>query len=80
MPTAFVLIKGEEGAEDKIKSNLDGKDTVSEIQSTVGHYDFIAKITSPDVDHLDEIIGEIHSNDKVRSTKVLRLNEAVEAA
>ena len=80
MPTAFVLIKGEEGAEDKIKSNLDEKDTVSEIQSTIGHYDFVAKITSPDVDHLDEIIGEIHGNDKVRSTKVLRLNEAVEAA
>ena len=80
MPTAFVLIKCEEGAEDRIMSNLDGKDTIREIQPTVGHYDFVAKITSPDIELLDELIGEIHCNDKVRSTNVLRLNEAVEAA
>ena len=59
-------------------SNLDRKDTIHEIQPTVGHYDFIAKITSPDMEHLDEVIVEIHCNDKVRSTKVLRLNETVE--
>jgi len=80
MPTAFVLIKCEEGAEDRIMRNLDGKNMVREIQSTVGHYDLIAKITSPDIEHLDEVIGEIHCNDKVHSTKVLRLNEAAEAA
>ena len=80
MPTAFVLIKCEEGAEDKIMSKISGKDTVREMQSTIGHYDFVAKLTSPDVEHLDEAIGEIHCNDKVRSTNVLRLNEAVEAA
>jgi len=79
MPTAFVLIKCDEGAEGRIMSNLDRKDTIHEIQPTVGHYDFVAKITSPDMERLDEIIGEIHCNDKVRSTKVLRLNEAVEA-
>ena len=79
MPTAFVLIKCEEGAEGRILSNLDRKDTIHEIQPTVGHYDFVAKITSPDMEHLDKVIGEIHCNDKVRSTKVLRLNEAVEA-
>ena len=61
-------------------SKLDGKDTIREIQPTVGHYDFVAKITSPDIELLDELIGEIHCNDKVRSTNVLRLNEAVEAA
>jgi len=80
MPTAFVLIKCEDGAEERIMRNLDRKDTIRELQPTVGHYDFVAKITSPDIEHLDEIIGEIHCNDKVRSTKVLRLNEAVEAA
>jgi len=80
MPTAFVLIKCEEGAEARIMSKLDGKDTIREIQPTVGHYDFVAKITSPDIELLDELIGEIHCNDKVRSTNVLRLNEAVEAA
>jgi DNA-binding Lrp family transcriptional regulator len=80
MPTAFVLIKCEEGAEGRIMSNIHGKDTIKEIQPTVGHYDLVAKITTPDVEHLDEVIGEIHCNNKVHSTKVLRLNEAVEAA
>ena len=56
------------------------KNSVREIQPTVGHYDFVAKITSPDVDRLDEIIEEIHRNDKIRSTNVLRLNETAEAA
>jgi len=46
----------------------------------VGHYDFVAKVTSPDMEHLDELIGEIRCNDKVRSTNVLRLNEGAEAA
>jgi len=80
IPTAFVLIKCEDGAETKIRHSLDKKNTIKEFQPTVGHYDFIAKITSPDTKRLDEIIGEIHSNDKVRSTNVLRLNEAVEVA
>ena len=80
MPTAFVLIKCEEGAEGRIMKNLDGKDTIREIQPTVGHYDLIAKITCPDGEHLDEEIREIIYNDKVRSTNVLRLNEAVETA
>ena len=68
MPTAYVLIKCEEGAEGKIIANLNQKDTIHEIQPTVGHYDFIAKVTSPDMEHLDELIGEIRCNDKVRST------------
>jgi DNA-binding Lrp family transcriptional regulator len=80
MPAAFVLIKCEEGAEVRIMNNLHGSDTISEIQPTVGHYDFVAKIISPDIDHLNEIIREILCNDKIRSTNVLRLNEAVEAA
>ena len=80
MPTAFVLIKCEEGAEEKIMNKIDRKDAVSEIQPTVGHYDFVAKITSKNIENLDEIIGEIHCNEKIRSTNVLRLNETAEAA
>ena len=80
MPTAYVLIRCEEGAEGKIMSKLDGKDMIREIQPTVGHYDLVAKITSPDMDDLDKIIEEIYDNEKVHSTKILRLNEAVEAA
>jgi DNA-binding Lrp family transcriptional regulator len=77
MPTAYVLIKCKDGAQGRITSNLGGKDTIREIQPTVGHYDFVAKITSPDIEHLDQVIGEIHYNDKVRSTKILRLNESL---
>jgi DNA-binding Lrp family transcriptional regulator len=80
MPTAYVLIKCDEGSEKKIMGKFHGKDTIREIQPTVGHYDFVAKITSPDMDQLDEIIAKIHRNDKVRSTNVLRLNESVEYA
>ena len=80
MPTAFVLIRCEEGAEKRIMRKYNGKNSVSEIQPTVGHYDFVAKIASPDVDRLDEIIEEIHCNDKVRLTNVLRLSEPVETA
>ncbi len=50
---------------------LDKADVVMDIQPTVGHYDLIAKITSPSTEHLNETIEEIHENDKVRSTKVL---------
>ena len=80
MPTAYVLIKCEDGAEGRIMHNLNQNDTIHEIQPTVGHYDFIAKVTSSDMERLDEIIGEIHCNNKVRSTNVLRLNEVIEAA
>lgn len=80
MPTAFVLIRCEEGAEDKIMDNFRGKDIIKEIQPTIGHYDFVAKITSPDVEHLDKVIGTIRGDDKVRSTKVLTLYDASETA
>jgi len=80
LPTAFVLIKCQEGSEGSIMSNLNRKDMIREIKPTVGHYDFIAKVTTPDMEHLDKVIGEIRYNDKVRSTNVLRLHESVEAA
>jgi len=80
MPTAFVLIRCEDGEEGKIMRNLDGRDAIREIQPTVGHYDFVAKITSPDLEHLDEVIGNIHRSGKVLSTKVLRLSETAETA
>lgn len=79
MSTAFVLIKCKDDAEGSI-GNLDETEVKGEIEPTVGHYDFVAKITSPDMKHLDKAIGEIHRDDKVRSTHVLRLNEPVEAA
>ena len=81
MPTAFVLIKCEDGAERKIMRSFDKTDVRWDVQPTVGQYDFIAKIASPSLEHLNEIIEEIRANDEVRSTKVLLgMAEAAEAA
>src|SRR5947209_28033 len=70
MPTAFAQVRCEEGVKINIIKNIDGRDVIGEIQSTVWHYDFVAKITSPDMEHLDEIIEKTHCNDKVHLTNV----------
>ncbi len=75
MPSAYVLMKCEEGAEKRIINNLNVEDTIREVQPTIGHYDLIAKITTPTIEHMDEIIREIHKNNEVLSAKVLRTNE-----
>ena len=71
MPTAFVLIKCEEEEISKIKRGLDKTKVIMDVQPTVGHYDLVAQVTSPEIDRLNDIIEKIHGNDKVHSTKVL---------
>ncbi|TLX91127.1 MAG: Lrp/AsnC family transcriptional regulator [Thaumarchaeota archaeon] len=81
MPTAFVLIKCEEGEEPRIVRKLAGTDWVREVKPTVGHYDLLTRVASPSVEQLNEVIEKIHGHDKVRSTKVLlKMNEIAEAA
>ncbi len=81
MPTAFVLIKCEDGAEQKIRKSFDRTNVRMDVHPTVGHYDLVAKITSPSSRHLYETIEKIHGNDEVRSTKVLLgVSEIAEAA
>ena len=81
MPTAFVLIKCEEGEEPRLMMKLAGTDWIREVQPTVGHYDLLTKVASPSVEQLNKVIEEIHGHDKVRSTKVLlKMNEIAEAA
>jgi DNA-binding Lrp family transcriptional regulator len=75
MPSAFVLMKCKEGAENKIIENLTEARQI-EIQHTIGHYDMITKVTSKNSYDLDEIIDEIRRHDKIGSIKVLRTNEA----
>lgn len=72
MPSAYILMKCADGAEHKIIKNLAKTDTVSEVQTTIGHYDLIAKITSTNTYHMDEVIQTIHRDEGVQSTKVLR--------
>ena len=71
MPTAFVLMKCDKGTEDGIIQNLADTDCITEVQPTIGHYDLIAKFTSPNMDDLNELIEEVRRDDKVRSSKVL---------
>jgi len=81
MPTAFVLIKCEEGEESRIMRKLAGTDWIREVQPTVGHYDLLTKVASPSVEQLNKVIEEIHGHDKGRSTKVLlKMNEIAEVA
>ncbi|MDE1829278.1 MAG: Lrp/AsnC ligand binding domain-containing protein [Thaumarchaeota archaeon] len=75
MPSAYVLMKCEEGAENRIIKNLTKTDVIREVQPTIGHYDLIAKITSSSIEDMDEIIQQIHKDEKIHSTKVLRMNE-----
>ena len=71
MPTAFVLIKCQEGGEHKIADYFDSSKVKMDIQPTVGHYDLVAKVESSETDQLNEIIGKIRGSDKVSSTQVL---------
>jgi len=81
MPTAFVLVKCEQGTEERIIQDLNRSDSIREVQPTIGHYDLIAKITSPSTEHLNDIIEEIQRDDKVHLAQVLlRMNQIVEAA
>lgn len=75
MPSAYVLMKCEEGAEKRIIKNLTDADVIQEVQPTIGHYDLVAKITSSSVEDMDEILQRIHRDEKIRSAKVLRMNE-----
>lgn len=79
MPTAFVLIRCDEDARD-ILTKLASKKEIRDLQQTVGHYDFVARITSPSMDYLDEIIEDIRRHEQVRLTNVLRMSETVEVA
>ena len=75
MPTAYVLLRCKEGSEELIMEDHAGTNTIREILPTIGHYDLIAKISSPHTESIDEVIGRIHRDEKVRTAKVLRTND-----
>ena len=79
MPTAFVLITCEKGSENQIIEYLSEVQEIREIKPTVGHFDLVAKITSPTQGRLSQIIIEkIRKDNKIRSTEVLLRLETVE--
>jgi len=81
MPTAFVLMRCDEKDELEIKRSLHEMGVTVVVRSTIGHYDIVAKITSPNLEHLNEALEDIHGNNKIRSSKVLLgVKQAAEAA
>ena len=72
MATAYVLINCELGSEELIIQQLKNIDDVSEVHGTFGAYDVLAKIESPTVETLREIITwKIRKIDQIRSTLTL---------
>ncbi len=74
MPTAFVLIKCEEGEEHKITRDIDEAKVKLQVEPTIGHYDLVARVTSAELDDVNEIIDRLHKNDKIQSMKILVTN------
>ena len=69
MPTAYVLLNCDLGAESDIIKKIKQVPEVVEVSGVFGVYDIIVKVTSDDMDKLREIITwNIRKIDKVRST------------
>ena len=72
MATAYILINCELGSEELIIQQLKNIDDISEVSGTFGAYDILAKIESPTVETLREIITwNIRKIDQIRSTLTL---------
>ena len=72
MATAYILINCELGSEELIIQQLKNLDGISEVSGTFGAYDILAKIESPTVETLREIITwNIRKIDQIRSTLTL---------
>jgi len=72
LPTAYVLINCELGAEEMVISQLKLIDGVVEVHGTFGAYDILAKVEAELVEKLRETITwKIRKIDKIRSTLTL---------
>ncbi len=69
MPTAFVLVNAEIGAEDSVLKDLTNTDGVVEAYILYRVYDIICKIEKPTMEVLKDVItSKIRALDNVRST------------
>ena len=72
MPTAYVLINYEIGAEQNILNKLKNVPGIVEVSEVNGIYDIVVKIASDNLDSLKETITQhIRTIDTVRSTLTL---------
>ncbi len=69
MPSAFVLINTEIGAENEVLNALKGIEGIEEAYAVYGVYDIVARVRAETMDKLKEIVTwNIRRLDKVRST------------
>ncbi|MCP8308620.1 MAG: Lrp/AsnC ligand binding domain-containing protein [archaeon] len=77
MPTAFVLINVELGAEEELVKGLKKIENVKEVYVVYGVYDIIAKIEADSMEKVKETVTwKIRRLDKVRSTLTMIVVEA----
>ncbi|MCP8317118.1 MAG: Lrp/AsnC ligand binding domain-containing protein [archaeon] len=77
MPTAFVLINVELGAEEELVKGLKKIENVREVYVVYGVYDIIAKIEADSMEKVKETVTwKIRRLDKVRSTLTMIVVEA----
>jgi DNA-binding Lrp family transcriptional regulator len=76
MPTAYILINYEIGAEDRILNRLKNLPGVVEVSELNGIYDIIVKISLDNLDNIKEtIIKHIRTIKTIRSTMTLIVTE-----
>ena len=76
MPTAFVLINAEIGAEDEVLRSVNKIVGVDEAYTVYGVYDIITKIKAESMDEIKEIVTwRMRSLNKVRFTLTLLATE-----
>ena len=69
MPTAFVLLHVELGAESEVLENIRKIDAVEEAYRIYGIYDTIAKVSAETMEKLKEIVTwQVQNLDKVQQT------------
>lgn len=69
MPTAFVMVNAEIGAEDVVLKELQATEGVTEAYIVYGVYDIICRVEKPTMEVLKDVItAKIRALDNVRST------------
>jgi len=77
MPSAFVMINTEVGAEKEVLEQLRKLTDIKESYAVFGIYDIVAKIEADSMEKLKEIIDwRIRRLDKVRSTLTMIVTES----
>ena len=72
MTIAYVLVKSDLGAEEKVIDQLRQIEQVLHVERTFGDYDMVVKMESEHIEKIREIISwDIKKMDKIRSTLTL---------